>query len=49
MDSKKILIELPIDVYTKVARMAKADDRSVRSMVNKLVKDGLRGERNQNE
>lgn len=47
MDSKKILIELPIDIYAEVARMAKADDRSVRSMVNKLVKDGLRGESNE--
>ena len=38
---KKILIELPLELYKLVALEAQRDDRSVRSTINVLIKRGL--------
>ncbi len=38
---KKILIELPEDIYSLVAQEAEKEDRSVRSTINILIKRGL--------
>lgn len=42
--NKKILIELPMDIYSKILHEAKAEDRSVRSMINVYIKRGMVGE-----
>lgn len=42
MEKKKILIELPIDLYARVMRLAEVEERSIRSMINILIKDGLK-------
>lgn len=41
MERKKILIELPMDLYKHVAKEANREERSVRSTINILVKRGL--------
>lgn len=41
MDKKKVLIELPIDLYEEVAKEANREQRSIRSTINILVKRGL--------
>ena len=38
---KKILIELPLELYDAVALEAQREDRSVRSAINVLIKRGL--------
>ena len=43
MKGKKILIELPLDVYQDVVKIAKIEDRSIRGTINMLIKDRLRG------
>ena len=42
--NKKILIELPMDIYSKILHEAKSEDRSVRSMINVYIKRGMAGE-----
>lgn len=42
--NKKILIELPMDIYSKILYEAKAEDRSARSMVNVYIKRGMAGD-----
>ena len=41
MDKKRILIELPMDLYEDVAREANREQRSIRSTINILVKRGM--------
>lgn len=41
MNKKKILIELPMDLYEDVAKEANREQRSIRSTINILVKRGL--------
>lgn len=40
-ETKKVLIELPIDLYKQVALKATLEDRSVRYIINKLVEEGV--------
>lgn len=41
MDKKRVLIELPMDLYEDVAKEANREQRSIRSTINILVKRGL--------
>lgn len=41
MDKKRVLIELPIDLYEDVVREAIREERSIRSTINILIKRGM--------
>jgi len=41
MDKKRVLIELPMDLYEDVVKEATREQRSIRSTINILVKRGL--------
>lgn len=41
MDKKRVLIELPIDLYEDVAKEANREERSIRSTINILIKRGM--------
>lgn len=40
-DKKVILIELPMDIYEKVFKLAQIEERSIRYIIKKLVEKGV--------
>ena len=42
INNKKLLIELPKPLYEAVVEKARAEDRSVRYTINKLIEKGVK-------